>query len=344
MGGVRVGSLPAVKMKNKSKWAVTTDRLPGDREITEVEYADSGSKPPSPIIGATFSVLRGSEAGRFEFIDNKGGVFGRGDEADYPFADTTVSRAHARVRLRRGYFFLEDLDSANGTWLDGEKVIGEVRLPYSCRVQLGTRILLQFTAVDQMGADAFGKLRRALFIDPLTGVGNRAYMDMRLAEETAFAFRHRQRIGVLLADLDHFKDVNDTYGHAAGDLLLTEVGKLLQYCVRTEDSVFRYGGEEFCVLVRGEDVPGLVIMAERIRSAVGQFALEFEGGSIRITVSLGVASEVPDQPVPRKTVPGETLDDTADQPLFVRADAALYRAKQGGRDRVEVSEVTEDLE
>jgi two-component system, cell cycle response regulator len=330
-------------MMIKSKWATQTDRIPGDREITEVERVDGDSEATTPIIGATFSVLRGSEAGRFEFVDGKGGVFGRGDEADYQFADTTVSRSHAKVSLRRGYFFLEDLESANGTWLDGEKVEGEVRLPYSCRVQLGTRILLQFTAVDQMGADAFGKLRRALFIDPLTGVGNRAYLDMRLAEETAFAFRHRQRIGILLADLDHFKDVNDTHGHAAGDLLLTEVGKLLQYCVRTEDSVFRYGGEEFCVLVRGEDVPGLVIMAERIRSAVGQFALEFEGGAIRITASLGVASEVPDQAVPQKTVPGETLDDSADQPLFVRADAALYRAKQGGRDRVEVSEVTEDL-
>jgi len=329
-------------MKIRSKWAVTTDRLPGDREITEVDTGDAGSQPPMPIIGATFSVLRGSEAGRFEFVDGGGGVFGRGDEADYPFADTTVSRAHAQVQLRRGYFFLEDLESANGTFLDGEQVEGEVRLPYSCRVQLGTRTLLQFTAVDQMGADAFGKLRRALFIDPLTGVGNRAFMDMRLSEETAFGFRHQQRIGVLLADLDHFKDVNDTHGHAAGDLLLSEVGKLLQYCVRTEDSVFRYGGEEFCVLVRGVDDDGLVVMAERIRSAVGQFALEFKGETIRITVSLGVASEIPAQALPRKTEPGETLDDSVAQPLFVRADAALYRAKQGGRDRVELSQVTEE--
>ena len=330
-------------MTIKSKWAVKTDRLPTDREITEVERGEEGSQPPTPIIGATFSVLRGSEAGRFEFVDASGGVLGRGGEADYEFADTTVSRAHARVELRRGYFFLEDLDSANGTFLDGEKVLGEVRLPYTCRIQLGTRTLLQFTAVDQMGADAFGKLRRALFIDPLTGVGNRAYLEMRLAEETAYGYRHGQRLGVLLCDLDHFKGVNDTYGHAAGDLLLAEMGKLLQYCVRTEDSVFRYGGEEFCVLVRDEDDEGLVVMAERIRNAVSQFALEFEGGAIRITISVGVASEIPQQATPGKSIPGETLDDTEDQPLLVRADAALYRAKEAGRNRVEVSQVNTEL-
>ncbi len=330
-------------MNNKSKWAIETDRLPTDREITEVEHGEEGSQPPTPIIGATFSVLRGSEAGRFEFVDAGGGVFGRGDEADYQFADSTVSRNHARLELRRGYFFLEDLESANGTFLDGEKVEGEIRLPYSCRIQLGSRTLLQFTAVDQMGADAFGKLRRALFVDPLTGVGNRSYLEMRLGEETAFGFRHGQRLGVLLCDLDHFKDVNDTYGHAAGDLLLAEMGKLLQYCVRTEDSVFRYGGEEFCVLVRGVDDDGLVVMAERIRSAVAQFALEFEGGAIRVTISVGVASEIPLQAKPGEIVPGETLDDSADQPLLVRADAALYRAKELGRDRVELSQVNTEL-
>lgn len=274
------------------------------------------------IVGATLTVLTGGEAGRFFTVNRSGAVLGRGDEVDVAFSDETVSRRHASLALVGDGFELTDLESHNGTYLDGLAVRGTIALPRRCRIQLGTRVMLEFNALDELGEEAISKLSKALLLDPLTGTGNRLHLEQRLAAETSYARRHHQALGLLLLDLDNFKRVNDEHGHLVGDRVLAKVGHALTESCRTEDAVFRYGGEEFCVLVRGLSPERLMQMAERIRRMVNGLALDVEGVSVQVTTSIGVAAL--------------DLEDKPDaEEILLQADRAMYRAKTLGRNRVE---------
>lgn len=158
--------------------------------------------------------------------------------------------------------------------------------------------------------------RRISLIDPLTGVGNRRHFDQTLASEVERASRYGQPLSLVLLDIDNFKRINDNWGHEAGDQVLRRVGAMLRKTLRSSDSVSRYGGEEFAVLMPGLGRDEARALAERIRGALADLPM---GRLPAITASFGVASLAPDES-------GESL--------FARADAALYRAKDGGRDRV----------
>jgi two-component system, cell cycle response regulator len=321
------------------RWRSPRGAVTTDREITSVSEDCEEESLPSVIVGATVSVLRGSEVGQLRYVDAGGATVGRDEASKLRFSDPTVSRRHARLTLHDNAFQLVDLDSANGTFVDEARVDGTIRLPSSCRLRFGPRTVVQFSAVDEMGSQAFERLRRALFMDPLTGSGNRTFLDLRMREEISFGRRHGQTIAVLLADLDHFKRINDRFGHVIGDRFLKRVGQILADCVRTEDSVYRYGGEEFCVLVRGIGLAGLIRMAERIRVAIEAFELPVADEVANLTVSLGIASLVPGEDEPEGSTLAMDMDeepaDVASQ-LIRRADAALYLAKGRGRNCIEV--------
>jgi diguanylate cyclase (GGDEF)-like protein len=159
--------------------------------------------------------------------------------------------------------------------------------------------------------------------DPLTGIHNRrAFMD-RLDQEWTAALRHGHPFCVLMMDLDHFKEVNDTYGHLVGDTVLREVARRAAEALREVDFLARYGGEEFVVLTSHTEAPQALIAADRIRQAVGGSPIALEGVSIRVTLSIGLAQAEPQR---------ETQTS-----LFNRTDAALYAAKAGGRNKVVVA-------
>jgi diguanylate cyclase (GGDEF)-like protein len=164
--------------------------------------------------------------------------------------------------------------------------------------------------------------RRALLsalVDPLTGVNNRAAMDVVLRREVELARRRGSSLAVILLDIDHFKQVNDTYGHPTGDACLQAVAHCVQDSIRLSDLLFRCGGEEFLVLLSQTEPEGAAQLAERIRHNVSQMRLPAIGKH-RLTVSLGVAEL-------------GVHDGVAD--VYERADRALYQAKHGGRNRVE---------
>jgi diguanylate cyclase (GGDEF)-like protein len=158
-------------------------------------------------------------------------------------------------------------------------------------------------------------------IDALTGLWNRRYFDDRLEAEFSLARRSPRPLAVLMIDIDKFKPINDTFGHATGDEVLRRVANLLCDSVRTEDIVCRYGGEEFAIIA--PTISGASItVAERLRAAVESLAIVAAGKQLKVTVSIGVA-----------------FHDTApDVSLIKQADEALYRAKQSGRNRVEVAQ------
>lgn len=164
------------------------------------------------------------------------------------------------------------------------------------------------------------RLARLVQIDPLTGSLNRRGLDQRYpADHVADA--DAAPLVVAMLDLDHFKLVNDRYGHAVGDLVLRHVTAVIGQVLRADDALVRYGGEEFLLLLPGIERERGARIAERVRAAVAAAPVAVPGGQLTSTVSIGVA----------ELRPGEARDE-----VIARADAALYRAKAGGRDRVEL--------
>ncbi len=164
------------------------------------------------------------------------------------------------------------------------------------------------------------QIRNMALTDPLTGVFNRRALENALEREYAGAKRHGEPISLIMADLDHFKKINDTYGHQAGDAVLVHTANVFNKALRAGDVLARYGGEEFVAVLHGADVSMALSVAERLRSACKATPLVFQGRTISLTSSFGVAGC------------NEHADGYED--LLRKADNALYTAKEEGRDRV----------
>ncbi len=175
------------------------------------------------------------------------------------------------------------------------------------------------------------ELTRRSAIDPLTQVFNRGYLIERLSEQVAVARLRQQRIGMIFIDVDHFKQVNDTYGHPAGDRVLEVVARAIESEVRASDVLGRYGGEEFVVLLGPTDVASLERVGERIRKRIAEGVIIYEDKEISVTASVGGTVMGP-------PVEGDNFQDR----LIEYADAAMYVAKRGGRDQVVLIEVDAD--
>jgi two-component system cell cycle response regulator len=156
--------------------------------------------------------------------------------------------------------------------------------------------------------------------DGLTGVLNKRAFLEELEAKIRSAERFGRKLSLLVTDLDHFKNVNDTYGHHIGDVVIKGLGDVLKRVKRETDSVARFGGEEFCVLCEETDTVGAISLAERIRSEMGATVFPTELGKLQVTASIGVA-----------TFPA---DARTGEGLFKITDAALYAAKRQGRNRV----------
>jgi len=188
------------------------------------------------------------------------------------------------------------------------------------RVRAGKRILdLQAALIKAHGALQFEAAH-----DPLTQLWNRGAIMGFLKGELERTRRSNGSLGLIMADIDHFKKINDTYGHLIGDTVLKEASSRLNATLRSYDSVGRYGGEEFLIIVPGCDALNLMVTAERLRHCIADHPVDTDAGPIPVTLSLGVvAVEVSAQ---------ESIDGEA---LLRAADQALYMAKAGGRNRVE---------
>ena len=161
---------------------------------------------------------------------------------------------------------------------------------------------------------------QAALRDPLTGAGNRVAMDNTLSREILLAARHNQDLSILVIDIDHFKKINDKHGHTCGDDVLRQVVSSIETLIRQTDLTFRYGGEEFVVVLNKTGAEGARHIAERIRAFIKNSVITTQTEPVEITVSIGCST----------LIAGEDS-----RGLFQRADAALYEAKKSGRNRVE---------
>ena len=269
----------------------------------------------------TLTVLTGAAPGTVFTVDRRL-VLGRDESLATRIDDRGVSGQHACIYREQGRFWLADLDSTNGTYVHGRRIDEPYMLRDGDRIELGERTLIRASLQDAREQEASRRMYEAAVLDPLTSVYNRGHLETILVSEFAFAVRHRAPLSVIFVDLDHFTQVNNTYGHQAGDAVLRAVAQVVQKTIRTEDLMARYGGEEFVLVARGIDLNGAIAMAERIRSTVETSPVAVGDRQVAVTASFGVAAY--EAATPYATV----------QELVAAADRAVYRAKSSGRNCV----------
>ncbi len=246
-------------------------------------------------------------------------VLGRSFECDVRINDMGVSRRHARITQEsETRYVVQDLGSRNGTSIRGRAVTREA-LSDGDRLGIGP-IVFRFALTDEAEEVALKRRYESSIIDGLTGAINRRHFDHRLVVELAFAKRHDVDVSLLLIDIDHFKDVNDHFGHTAGDAALRRFSETIHRTLRAEDIFARYGGEEFAIVARGIGGRDALAFGERIRKLIENTPFEHGDHPGGLTVSIGVSSL------------RDCRDASVDE-LIALADRRLYVAKSAGRNR-----------
>lgn len=245
-------------------------------------------------------------------------IIGRSDKADVSLNEENVSRQHAKILVRRNEVIIQDLESTNGTFVNTKKVPTEV-LKDGDLILIGNTIL-KFISGSNVESLYHREIYRLATLDGLTQIFNKAYLLERLNEEFSRSRRYGRELTMMMFDFDHFKKINDQYGHPAGDLILRQTAGLIMKNLRKEDVFGRYGGEEFAVIFPETPKEVAVKLAEKFRQLVEREIYNHEGQIIKVTLSVGIAS-----------TSKQIKDDTE---LLKLADEALYRAKREGRNRV----------
>lgn len=256
-------------------------------------------------------------------------ILGRALEADVRVNDARASRLHARINTEQDpatgepRYRITDLGSTNGTILNGQP-IAETFLHDGDKIIIGEH-LMRFDLLDEIDREFQRQIHRLLVHDELTGLLTSKSFFSELRREAARAEFEARPFCVLMMDIDHFKVVNDTYGHMTGSQTLEEVGACITHALRAGDVAARFGGEEFAAFMLDADLAQGLVAAERVRLAVEQhaFTITRQTDTLRthrITISIGLAA-----------FPDDTRDPIE---LVEQADTALYRAKRSGRNRV----------
>jgi diguanylate cyclase (GGDEF)-like protein len=255
-------------------------------------------------------------------------IIGRGTTADLVLRDDVASRQHAEIRMMESQdgcveYYLTDMDSTNGTYLNGLKISGEQMLQDGDKIKIGDH-LLKFALLDEFEAEFQERLHQMIQRDELTGLRSRRSLFAELDREIERLAKldEPSPVTVIMMDLDFFKRVNDGLGHLVGSQTIRDVGHIVREVVGSADMAARYGGEEFLAYVKGTHERGLEI-AETIRTRIETqpFAASATDSSrtMNITISMGVASF--------------PADGTRALEIVQKADQALYRAKLTGRNR-----------
>lgn len=260
-----------------------------------------------------------SALGRRHVLNRPVTTIGRGRDNDIVLPSDCVSRKHAQLEHRSEALYVVDLASTNGTFVnDDAKAVKEHKLRRGDQLTVGDTIF-KFLSGSDVEAQYHEIVFRMAITDGLTNLSNRKQLDTLLTEEIPRAHRHGRELSLLMFDIDHFKSINDTYGHLMGDSVLRGLASLLQKRLRPNDKLARYGGEEFCAILPETALPSAVIIADELRSLVAGHSFSADDKEIRVTVSIGAAC----------LKPGMTMDQ-----LYKCADDMLYQAKRTGRNKV----------
>jgi diguanylate cyclase (GGDEF)-like protein len=271
-----------------------------------------------PTKEACLVVIYGPDLGRKYSLESPSLTLGRSNKCDIQIDQESVSRAHSKIVNAGRSVRIRDLGSTNGTYVNDE-LVEERTLVDGDFIKIG-RTIFKFLSGGNIERAYHEEIYRLTTVDGLTQIFNKRYFSEALAREIARATRYRRELSLVMFDLDHFKDVNDTHGHLAGDAVLKTLSLTVKSKIRTEDIFARYGGEEFAIILPEIDGHNAHQFAEKVRRIVETTEFRFEGTKIPVTISMGVSTL--------------DLEEPTAVAIIRRADERLYEAKSAGRNCV----------
>jgi two-component system, cell cycle response regulator len=285
-----------------------------DSDTTRVSSRTRSLEAPKE---ASLVQIYGPNLGQRYILDRPLITVGRGEGNDIILDNDNVSRNHGRFSTQDGAVRYEDRGSTNGTLLNDAEITDVVLRPGDM-LKIGS-VMLKFITGGSAEALYHEEIYRLTIHDGLTNVPNRRYFEDFLEREHARAVRYARPLSLMLFDIDHFKHINDKYGHLAGDYVLRRLAGEVATMIRREELLARYGGEEFVVVMPETALEKAAQFAEKIRGTIERMEFTFDDQRIEVTTSVGVT----------------VLAAGSNREQFVQAaDSALYRAKQGGRNQV----------
>jgi two-component system, cell cycle response regulator len=262
-------------------------------------------------------VLHGPLLGKTFTIEQPVLTIGRSSQCDIQIEDDNVSRKHAEINFRDGLVWLTDLQSTNGSYVNSKRV-SEIPLNDGDLVLIG-RVLFKFIHSSLVENRFFGQMYSLATTDFLTGIANRQQIINLLEQEFNRARRYDRPLSVLIYDIDRFKEINDTYGHLAGDQMLIESSRIVKDHLRVEDHYGRLGGDEFLVICPETPVEQALALGKRIQVVLSKTDFLVKDKIVFFTISVGAAAL--------------SLKVASPDEFSLLADQALYRAKNAGRNQ-----------
>ncbi len=288
--------------------------------ITDIKAALAASDKEAESKPACLLVVGGELNGAIFDLQDGDNTVGRNPDCEIPLDFQGISRKHFKVNVNTDVVKLTDLGSSNGTYVNNEKISGDLELKKGDMIKIGS-MALKFLPKGDTERLTYDKLQEDANTDGLTKCYNKMYFNNKLDLEVKKSKVTGNPLSLVIFDLDHFKHLNDNYGHDAGDYVLAEKADLLRdNGIRKGDTFARYGGEEFVVLLPNTNLKQAFEIAERLRKLVETHEFIYDGKKLPVTASIGVADY-------RQGV--NTGTD-----LFKRADSAVYKSKEGGRNQV----------
>jgi diguanylate cyclase (GGDEF)-like protein len=278
----------------------------------------SDDRNETPAARACLVVIYGPELGKRAPLGAGGFEIGRSSKSDLPIDQESISRHHARITFDGRQHIIEDLGSTNGTFVN-EQQQKKSPLKDGDTVKVG-RSILKYMAGDNIESEYHEEIYRLMTMDALTQTHNKRYFNEALEREYLRSVRYGRALSLLIFDIDRFKQVNETYGHVAGDNVLRQLALVVKPRLRQQDVLARVGGEEFAVLLPEVELAGALVAAEKVRRLVESARFIVDDKQFNCTVSLGAASF-------NATV-------MSSQALYESADRHLEQAKQAGRNKV----------
>jgi two-component system, cell cycle response regulator len=291
-------------------------------EKTKVTNVGPLPKPDSPPGDDCLVVIYSKDPallGKRFLLEDSPMRVGRGPDNEIVLDGESISRRHASWERRGSRWWVVDERSTNGTYVNDELVDQDQALTNGDRVKVGG-LIFKFLSGDDVESQYHEEIYRMTIFDGLMQVYNRRYLFEALEREIIRARRHGRDLSVVMFDIDHFKQVNDRFGHLAGDFVLKELARVVQARIRRDEVFARYGGEEFSLVLPETTLEGAYALAETLRRKISEHGFAFQSETIPVTVSMGIA-------VLSDAERGATE-------LIKRADEKLYEAKRGGRNRV----------
>jgi two-component system, cell cycle response regulator len=292
------------------------------------------NKPPEQESSgqeACLVVINGVDLGKKYSLAQSSTVIGRSSKVDIQIDEDAISRSHAIIDNLGDSFAVRDLDSTNGTYVN-DRPIRQKTLIDGDQVKIG-RTIFKFLTGSNIEASYHDEIYRLTTTDGLTQIYNKRYFLKEMEREMSRSIRYDRDLSLVMCDIDHFKPINDTYGHLAGDYVLKQVAQRIVGHIRRDDVLARYGGEEFVMLLPEIGRAQAVRIAEKIRKLIAAEPFEFDNVSIPVTLSLGVA-DLNEYKFSADAPPPDQTTDINCFAFIKLADDRLYKAKEGGRNRV----------